>query len=263
MIRINKNSIKRLVAGAISLLVVLAIWLILSFVVNSEFLFPSPVLVFKEVGVYLVTPTFYGALFSTLAKILISFIVSIVVAVVLAFLSAKVKVVEYALYPFIVIARAAPTVSVVFICLLWFSSRISPMIVAFLVIFPVLYTSALTGVRGVDGKLVEMAFSFNVKRADIIKKLYLPSLFSRLYSDSVSTLSLNVKLVIAAESWAYQVNSNLGTLITQVKSDLETAKLFAVTVLAILLSFVLELLLRLIRTAIIKIVERSRLCRSL
>ena len=72
-----------------------------------------------------------------------------------------------------------------------------------------------------------MASAFKVKRADVIKKLYLPSLFSRLYSDSVSTLSLNVKLVIAAESWAYQVNNNLGTLITQVKTDLETAKLFA------------------------------------
>jgi len=263
LIRISKNSIKRLVTGAISLLVALAIWLILSFLVNSEFLFPSPALVFKEVGVYLVTPSFYAALFSTLVKILISFIVALVAAVALAFLSAKVKVAEYALYPFIVIARAAPTVSVVFICLLWFSSRISPMIVAFLVIFPILYTSALTGIRGVDGKLVEMASAFKVKRADVIKKLYLPSLFSRLYSDSVSTLSLNVKLVIAAESWAYQVNNNLGTLITQVKSDLETAKLFAITVLAILLSFALELLLRLVRVVILKITERSRLCRSL
>lgn len=263
MIRIEKNSIKRLATGAISLLVALAVWLIVSLIVNSEFLFPSPALVFKEVGVYLVTPVFYAALFSTLIKILVSFFIALVAAVALAFLSAKVKTAEYALYPFVVIARAAPTVSVVFICLLWFSSRVSPMIVAFLVIFPVLYSSALTGIRGVDSKLVEMASAFKVKRADVIKKLYLPSLFSRLYSDSVSTLSLNVKLVIAAESWAYQVNNNLGTLITQVKTDLETAKLFAVTVLAILLSFALELLLRLIRAVIIKTIERSRLCRSL
>ena len=75
MIRIEKNFIKRLATGAISLLVALAVWLIVSLIVNSEFLFPSPALVFKEVGVYLVTPVFYAALFSTLIKILVSFFI--------------------------------------------------------------------------------------------------------------------------------------------------------------------------------------------
>lgn len=252
---------KRVVQNVASIAALAVVWLVVSLIISDDFLFPTPRLILKEVGVYLVTPSFYAALFSTLVKVLISFLISLVAGVALAFLSYNVRWIRTVFYPLLVVMRAAPTMSVVFICLTWFSSRVSPVIVACLVIFPVLYSSALTGLEGVDGKLKEMSALYGVKKTDEVRYLYLPSLFERLYSDSVSTLSLNVKLVIAAEAWASQVNNNLGTLLTAAKGQLETAKLFAVTLLAVLLSFALELSLRGVK-ALVQAIRRKK-CRSL
>ena len=258
----KKETIKKLLQNLISIVVLVIVWLVASLIANSEFLFPSPLSVVKEVCNYLVTPLFYKSVFSTTIKVIVGFLISLVAGVGLAYLSFKSKAVKNLFYPLLVVMRAAPTMSIVFIALIYFSPRVSPVVVSCMVIFPVLYTSALTGLEETDEKLIEMSKFFKVKKSDTVKNLYLPSLFERLYSDSVSALSLNVKLIIAAESWASQVNDNLGTLLTAVKSELETAKLFALTLLAVLLSFALELLLRLVKKSILSS-RRKRQCRNL
>lgn len=258
----NKDTLKKTLQNLISVAVIVVVWLVASIIANSEFLFPSPVLVAAEIGNYLVSFVFYKSLLSTTVKVVIGFLISLILGVGLAYLSFRVQAVKNLFYPLLVVMRAAPTMSIVFIALIYFSPRVSPVVVSCMVIFPVLYTSSLTGLEQTDKKLIEMSKFFNAKKSDTIRYLYIPSLFERLYSDSVSALSLNVKLVIAAESWASQVNENLGTLLTAAKSELETAKLFALTVLAVVLSFALELVLRLVKKLVLK-ARRNRQCRSL
>lgn len=64
--------------------------------------------------------------------------------------------------------------------------------------------------------------------------------------NSASTFSLNIKLVIAAEALAITKNS-IGKLMQYTKINLEVEKLFALTIIAIILSYISEALMRLLR----------------
>ena len=72
-----------------------------------------------------------------------------------------------------------------------------------------------------------------------------------LFEGSASGISLNIKLVIAAEVQA-QTMSSLGNLMYNAKWMLETEKLFALTIAAVILSVACEWLIRLIGRAVIR-----------
>ena len=76
-----------------------------------------------------------------------------------------------------------------------------------------------------------------------------------MFDGVLSVLGLNVKLVIAAEAIA-QTRLTLGMLMQSAKINLETGRLFAYTIIAILISCLLEGVLRLIRHCVKKAVKR-------
>ena len=208
-----------------------------------------PHIVAEELFALLSSGEFYVTIFNSLWKILLSFFVALTLGALFAVLSATFSPFEKILYPVVVSVRAAPTMSVIFLCLIWFDSKISPMIVSLMVTFPILYTSCLSAIKSCDKRLLEMAKVYSVPKKTVIGRLYLPFVADKVYLDSVSTLSLNVKLIIAAEALA-STNLSLGLTMQVAKANLETARLFAVTVVAILLSVLLELLLKLIRSIV-------------
>ena len=230
----------------ITLILLVGVWYIVAIAVGKEVILPMPHAVIVSTFELFADGGFYLALSSSLLKILISFVIALVFGVALAVLSANFIVFERLLYPLIIVQRATPTMSVIFLCLLWFGKNISPVIVALLVIFPVLYSSVLTAIKSCDKRLIEMSALYKVRKATMVKKLYLPYVADTVYSDCVSVLSLTVKLIIAAEALSMS-NLTLGRLMQISNDNLETARLFAVTVVAVLLSVLLEFMLKGIR----------------
>ena len=230
----------------ITLFLLVGVWYIAAAAVGKEVILPTPHVVIKSTFELFADGGFYLALLSSLLKILISFMIALVFGVAFAVLSANFKIIEKLLYPLIIVQRATPTMSVIFLCLLWFGKNVSPVIVALLVIFPVLYSSVLTAIKSCDKRLIEMSSLYKVKKSTMVKKLYLPYVADTVYSDCVSVLSLTVKLIIAAEALSMS-NMTLGRLMQISNDNLETARLFAVTVVAVLLSVALESVLKLIR----------------
>ena len=137
---------------------------------------------------------------------------------------------------------------ILIICL---NSRLAPAVVAIIVIFPTMYSSFFAAIRGVDPKLVQMSKVYSVSPKDSLFKLYLPNMAEGLFEGSASGISLNIKLVIAAEVQA-QTMSSLGNLMYNAKWMLETEKLFALTIAAVILSVACEWLIRLIGRAVIR-----------
>ncbi len=231
----------------ITIIVLVAAWGVASaFVEGGEFILPAPWLTLKTMGKVFATQEFYAALLGSVSRTIYSFLTALFLALLFGVLSSLSKTVERALYPIILIVRATPTMSVIFLCLIWFSSKLSPMLVAIAVIFPTLYTSVLSAIKSCDEDLIEMAKVYKVPTKIMVKKLYLPWVAQKVFDDAVGALSFNVKLIVAAEALA-QTADSLGTHMQSAKSNLETATLFAYTVAAVFVSFLLELLLKGIR----------------
>lgn len=241
----------------ITVFAIIALWYAASFAVNMKLIMPTPydtMLAFFDV---VKNGNFYVALSGSALRTILSFTISLVAAVIFALLSSASEVFERLFYPLIVIVRATPTMSVIFLCIIWFTSKISPIIVSVTVILPTLYSAVTSAIKSCDEKILEMSEVYGVKRGRIIKSYYLPFVTETVFDDIVSALSLNVKLVIAAEALA-QTSKGLGVLMQVAKLNLETATLFAYTVGAVVLGFIFELVLKGIRF-IVKELRRAKI----
>ena len=166
-------------------------------------------------------------------------------------LSALFKPVYYLLSPLVIITRAVPTMSVILLRLIWFSSAITPMFIAFLIIFPMLYASFYSAVSNIDKDLIEMSKVYNVSKKDMAVKFFVPYIMPSFLDSIRSAISLNVKLVIAAEVLA-QTRDSMGVMMQRSSIFLDTPTLMAWTIAAIVLSYLFELLVKTTKTLTVR-----------
>ena len=233
-------------APLFAILIVIIVWHIVAVCVGIPIIVPTPRQTVVKMIEAFTANSFLKGVVNSLWRTLLSFSIAFIMATGLAVLASLSSFFEKFLYPLIVFVRATPTMSIIFLCLIWFSTTLSPMIVATAVIFPTVYASVFTAIKSCDEKLIEMSRVYNVPTKVMVFKLYLPYVSDKIFSDAVNALSLNLKLIIAAEALAATADS-LGRLMQNAKANLETATLFAYTVAAILLSYLLELLLKSLR----------------
>ena len=226
--------------GSVCLLVL--VYYIVSIGFDSELIVPSIPNVAKSLGYIVREDGFVNDIFGTLARAISSYVFAFVTAFAFSLFASISRIVEKIFYPVTVIARAIPTMSVVLLCVLWLKADKLPIAVSFIVMFPMLYASILGVLSSRDKQMTEMIKVYRVPKSKAFCRYYFPDTVIRLFPQLVSTLSFNVKLTISGEALAYTPNS-IGNELKVANINIETAEIMAWTVVAILLSFVVELLL--------------------
>lgn len=216
------------------------VWGIAAIITGKEIILPTPIKVLESLGELFLDSSFYKAVGTTLLRSLESYFIAFVLAIILAVLSSLNRIVEKLLSPFIIITRAIPTMSVILLALIWLNSNLAPMFVAFLIIFPLLYTGIFDSIKRVDKGLVDMSKVYKVGKHNIISKLYIRETLPSVFTLMRSTLSFNLKLIIAGEVLAY-TSLSMGRFMQRASAYLDTATLLAWTVAAIVIGYLLEL----------------------
>lgn len=228
----------------ISIIVILVSWKLISFIVNNSIKIPSP----EETVIALVNIVtgkyFFLQLISSLRRLLIGFCVSFVLALILGLVSGFIDPVYYLLKPIVLTQRAVPTMAVILLSLIWLNREIAPVLVGVMVIFPIIYSSVVNGVREVDRHLLEMCNVYQMSHKKQLIHLYIPSIKSALLSVSAAAVSLNVKIIIAAEVLS-QPKYSIGTGFQMERVAFNTAGVFAWAIIAILLAGFFEYLVSL------------------
>lgn len=231
--------------------IVLIIWTVAAAAMDVSFIFPKPLETFREFFAYLKSSAFWKALGMSLWRSTYAFIISFIIALAFAVLSAVSNVARKLISPVMAIVRALPTIAIILTLIIWFGKSKAPAAVAIIVICPTLYSAFFAAISNVDVKLSQMSRVYRVSKKDVLFKLYLPGMAEGLFEGSASGFSLNIKLVIAAEAIAQTPNS-IGKTMSFAKILLDTQKLFALTVAAVLVSIFCEYLIRLIKRAVIR-----------
>ena len=117
-----------------------------------------------------------------------------------------------------------------------------PVLVSFLMCFPVMYTNMLSGLDGTDIKLLEVAQSFRLTTGQTMRYVYVPSSKASFESALRLISGLSWKAIVAAEVLAIPARS-LGYQMMNAKYYLDTPKLFAYTLVIIGLSLLMEFVL--------------------
>ncbi|HKL73889.1 MAG TPA: ABC transporter permease subunit [Clostridia bacterium] len=248
--KINKLY-KNLIYPVISLGLLFLIWFITAKIVDIELIIPSIDSTFKMLFALLAKKTFYLSVLGTLARTILSFVIAFVAAIILAIISSFLPFINKLLSPIVTIVRAIPTMSLILLTIIWLNSQTSPLLVGFFIIFPIMYGSFYTAINSVDSDLIQMSKAYNVSKKDMIFSLYLPNIAPSFFDIVRSTISLNVKIIISAEVLA-QTKQSMGIMMQISKAQLETADLLAWTLVAIILSYVLEFLVFSIKKLVIR-----------
>ena len=139
--------------------------------------------------------------------------------------------------------------SFVILALIWTGSKNLSILISFLVAYPILHISTVSGLKSTASKLLEMAQVFRVPFHKKIFYLYRPALSPYLISACKSALGMAFKSGIAAEVIGVP-DFSIGANLYEAKIYLDTASLFAWTLSIILIASCFEkILLRLMTAA--------------
>lgn len=238
-----KKSVKNTVAILLGIAAVVAIWYITAAAIGDETLAPSPNAVIREFFSVLGEKRTYKSIIGTLWRSIISFFISFFAAVLFAVPASFSKFSEKAFYPLIALARAVPTMSVILLCLIWLKSSLAPVAVSFIVVFPMLYAAVLNALKNRNKGSAEMLKIYGVKPVKVFFGFTFPDIFERLFPEFVSVFAFNVKLTVSGEAIAY-TRQSLGREMYAANASFLTGRLMAFTLIAVLISVVLELVVK-------------------
>ena len=214
---------------------------------HGALLLPSPVSSLARLWTLAGTAVFWRAIGTSSMHILGGFLLSCALAVVLAALSARFSRVKELLAPLVAAVKTVPVASFIILALIWLKTSLLSLFISFLMVFPVLYTNILAGIKSADGQLLEMAQVFRVPWKRRLRMIYLPAIRPFLLAGSTAALGMSWKAGVAAEVIGV-VSGSIGERLYDAKIYLQTADLLAWTVVIVALSAGFEwLMLRLLR----------------
>ena len=219
------------------------IWEVLSRMVNNPIIVPSPGQTMQSLIEIAGRERFAMHISRTLARSFQSFGLSVALALILGVLSGFFRWVNHFMVPILALLRSVPTMAVIILALIWLSSDTAPVLIGLIVVFPILYESVRRGMMNVDSRLIEMANLYAVNKVDIVKDIYMPTIYMYLSSVMGSSLGLTLKTVIAGEVLG-QPRFSIGASLQLEKLFLNTGGVFAWIVIVVILASLLEYVVR-------------------
>ncbi len=207
--------------------------------IGSELLLVSPFGVVKRLISLVVEEDFWSIVWFTLKRIGIGFFAGLLVGVALALCAGRFSVVETMLWPYMITVKSVPVASFVVIAIIWFKASNLSALISFLMVMPIVYTNLLDGIKSVDKKMIEMADVFKMPFERRMKYIWMPSVKPFLISAVRISVGLAWKSGVAAELIGYPEGS-VGEVLYYSKLYLDTADLFAWTVVIVILALCFE-----------------------
>ena len=235
--------VKKLIRIAIPLAFWLGVWQLAAMAVDLELMLPTPARVLTSLLTMAGTDTFWLSALFTLVRVFLGLLLGTALGVLLAFLTRFASWANLLLSPAIRVIRATPVVSFILLVYLWVTRENIPGVIAAMMVLPVVWSSVSGGLSSVDSQLLELARAYRFSRWKTLCLIYLPSVRPHFISGFLTAFGLAWKSGVAAEVLC-PPKLAIGSRIQQARMALETADLFAWTLVIIVLSLSLEALLR-------------------
>ena len=192
---------------------------------------------------------FWKTLLFSFSRIVLGFLLAFALGCLLGVLSGNWPLLETLLWPYVITIKTVPVASFIIISLIFFSARQLSTFISFLMVFPVIYSNVLEGIRSTDKDLMEMAQVFRMGWWRRLGYIYLPHLKPFLFSACSVALGMSWKSGVAAEVIGVAAGS-IGEKLYESKIYFLTEDLLAWTVVIVLVSVLFEkLFLRLMQAA--------------
>ena len=215
------------------------VWYLISKAVGIELILPSPYSVFLALVDLVKTSIFWTSTALSFLRVLGGIMISLVIGCGLAYLMSHSKIINTLFSPILAIIKATPVASFIIIAWLWINTSVLPVFISSLIVIPIITANVSEGISSIDKDLYEVASLYRFSPFKKLFKLYIPSIAPFFIAACRSSLGMAWKASVAAELIVISKNS-IGREMFYAKQGLETATVFAWTVVVIILSIVFE-----------------------
>lgn len=236
---IPDNKIKKAIRKILPSLVFVLIWHLIAMKIAKPYIMPSPYETLQALLNILSSSKYLTDILYTLGRMLLSFSISFLIGTLFAAGSSRFEIFEEFLSPLMTVIKSVPTMGIILLSLIWFRAEGTVLFVCSLIIMPIIYSNMLYGLKSFDKKLLEMGkqFCFGFKKS--VRYIYWPSLKPFINSAIAAGISLNMKVLVAAEVFG-QPKRAIGTNLFNSKAIIDTPGIFAWSLVVIILSYTIE-----------------------
>jgi NitT/TauT family transport system permease protein len=177
----------------------------------------------------------------SLLRVLLGFVLAAAVAVPLGVIMGWSRVASYIVDPVIEILRPIPPIAWIGLALIWFGLDISSAIfLVFIGAFFPIVLNTISGVRNVDKRLIEVAYTFGANDYEVLRKVVIPAAQPVIYTGLRVGMGIGWMCVVAAEMLNPQ--HGLGDLIWTASSFAKTDQVFVGMISIGILGLIINLL---------------------
>lgn len=223
----------------LSILGLLTLWEIAALIVHKPFLFPYPFDVLRIMLSQLRNLLFYQSLAATICRMLKGLCMTVILSLILGICSGLSAKFEEYFSSIENVIKTIPNVSYIVVVLLWLKGERSVTVIAFLLLFPTVYSSVLLGMKQVPQEILEISALEDIPLSGRIFKVYWPYLLPYLLSSIKVGFGLGFKVSIMAEILG-AVRVGVGREINVARGFMEMDVLFAWTIWIILISLIAD-----------------------
>ena len=239
---IIKNNLFKLLKLIVGIIFCLVLWEWIAVKIGNSYFMPSVGETFSALAVLIKSNGFWKYVFISLFRVALGLFLGILFGIILATLCHLIPISKAFVSPLITIMKATPVATIILI--LWFtlSNAELAVFVVFLMITPIVWQNVYDGYKSISNEMREVCEIFELSRLKKLKILVLPAIMKYLIPAVITSVGLAWKAEIAAEIMTY---SNIGQSIDDFKTlHLDTPSVFAWAVVIVILSLILEFLIK-------------------
>lgn len=226
---------------ALIILFWLVVWEVVDRILNNGLVLSGPIDTIVALYNQVQQSDFWLTCGVSFGKIVVGFLMSFIIGFLLAFLAHRVQFIKELLAPIMSLLKTVPMVSFVIMLLIWVGNQALTIYLSFLIVLPLIYTNTLAGLESVDPQMLEMAKIYHLSWWKKFWYIERPAFMPYVISSAKVSIGMSWKSGIMAEVIGTP-RPSIGRELYQAKSFLQTADLFAWTVVVIILSLIFEVI---------------------
>lgn len=237
----------RSLAPVIGVVCAVLVWAILAHIVGRAILLPGPIETLGTLYEIVRAPGFATIVAATVGRWGAALFFAAPVAILTGTVAGLSGTGAELLRPLVSGARATPVISVILIALIWLPIPQVPVLVGFVVGYPLLHQGIADGLRAIDPALRELSRAYRWGVLRRVVHLEVPGSWATVSSAIAGTLGMSWKAVLAAEVLSLP-SFGIGSMLQESRTYLNTASVLAWTLVAVLAAYGFDLVLSLVGT---------------
>lgn len=203
------------------------------------FVLPGPEKVIQALVNLARSDTFAHDVLTTLMRILIGFVLATVVGTPLGLALGSSRVLATFFDPLLAVMNTVSSAIWAVFAIIWFGiSNATTIFVVFMTAMPLILTNVWQGSQNVDKLHVDLARSFRMSRAQILRKIYLPTILPYFFSGARLAFGFGWRVSLVAETLGS--SDGIGYRLRQAADLVQTDQVFAWTLLLVVLMLIFE-----------------------